>query len=62
MKTPILTAMLGLVLGAPWVEAGAQTTGEARLSPGWEMSRAGDIERVLPVRERAMAATVILHR
>jgi Xaa-Pro aminopeptidase len=60
MKTTIFSAVLALGLGAPLAMADAQTTGESRLSPGWEMSRAGDIERVLPMRERARVYNEIL--
>ena len=53
MKRPISAALLILTLSAPWVVLDAQAPGGAGLSPGWEMSRAGDIERILPLRERA---------
>lgn len=60
MKTSILTAILMLALSAPWAGADAQAKGDTPLSPGWEISRAGDIERVLPVRERARVYNEIL--
>ncbi|MFC1791095.1 M24 family metallopeptidase [Gemmatimonadota bacterium] len=60
MKTLILTAVLALVLGAPRAESGAQTLGDAPMSLGWEMSAAGDIERILPMRERARVYNEIL--
>ncbi len=60
MKNAIRSAVLILVLGGPWLGATAQTTGEERLSPGWEISRAGDIDRVLPLRERARVYNEIL--
>jgi Xaa-Pro aminopeptidase len=60
VKNAIRSAVLILVLGGPWLGATAQTTGEERLSPGWEISRAGDIDRVLPLRERARVYNEIL--
>jgi len=60
VKTSILTAILMLALGAPWAGADAQAKGDIPLSPGWEISRAGDIERVLPARERARVYNEIL--
>ncbi len=60
MKTPILTTALALALSVPWTAAHAQTTGETWQSPGWEISKAGDIERVLPERERARVYNEIL--
>jgi len=58
VKTPILTAIMMLALGAPW--AGVHAQGDTPISPGWEISKAGDIERVLPVRERARVYNEIL--
>jgi len=51
---------MAMVVCTPWMAVGAQTTGEAHLSPGWEMSEAGDIEGVLPLRERARVYNEIL--
>ena len=60
MKSPILSAVLAIALGAPLGGGWAQTTGDTGLPPGWEMSRAGDIEGVLPLRERAQLYNEIL--
>jgi Xaa-Pro aminopeptidase len=60
MKTPIVPAIVALLLTASWTGANAQATGEPQQSFGWEMSRSGDIERVLPLRERARVYNEIL--
>ena len=59
-KTAFSTTIMILVLAFPWAMAGAQATGDARGSLTWEMSGAGDIERVLPLRERARVYNEIL--
>lgn len=60
MKTSILTLILALVLCAPWAGAGAQVSGDADMSLGWEMADADDIDRILPLRERARVYNEIL--
>ena len=60
MKTSALTAVLALALGAPGVVIEAQATGAELMQPGWQISNAGDIERVLPMRERARVYNEIL--
>jgi Xaa-Pro aminopeptidase len=63
MKKPtILVALLllTLALGIPWTGASAQAPGRAPLAPGWEMSPRGEIERILPLRERARVYNEIL--
>jgi Xaa-Pro aminopeptidase len=60
VKTPTIAAILTLALCTPWAGADAQATGEATPSLGWEISGAGDIEQVLPVRERARVYNEIL--
>jgi Xaa-Pro aminopeptidase len=60
VKRPLLAAILILLLTAPWAAAGAQSTTGAGAWPGWEMSRAGDIEGILPLRERARVYNEIL--
>jgi Xaa-Pro aminopeptidase len=60
MKASIHSAILILALSALGAAAGAQTTGESGQSLGWEMSQAGDIERILPLRERARVYNEIL--
>ena len=60
MKSPILSAVLAIALAAPLGGGWAQTTGDAGVPPGWEMSRAGDLEGVLPLRERAGVYNEIL--
>jgi Xaa-Pro aminopeptidase len=56
----LLILALGLPFSAPTSRASAQTGGEAQRSLGWEISNAGDIERVLPLRERARVYNEIL--
>ncbi len=60
MRVPRIAAVFALSLSAPWLGAGAQATGAPGLAPGWEMSRAGDIEGVLPLRDRARVYNEIL--
>ncbi len=60
MNTPILSTILAVFLVVPWAAAGAQNIDEPQLDLGWEMSRSGDIERVLPLRERARVYNEIL--
>jgi len=60
VKRATIAASLILLSAAPWTPAGAQSTGEGGSWPGWEMARAGDIERVLPLRERARVYNEIL--
>mgnify|MGYP001819761988 CR=1 FL=1 len=60
MKTPILSTILAVSLVVPWAAASAQNIDEPQLDLGWEMSRAGDIERILPLRERARVYNEIL--
>lgn len=59
-KPPIPVALLLLALGLPWTAASAQATGRAPLAPGWEISPRGEIERILPLRERARVYNEIL--
>ena len=60
MKRPILAATLILLLSGLQAPTGAQTTAAADSWPGWEMSPVGDIERILPLRERARVYNEIL--
>ncbi|NNM05258.1 MAG: aminopeptidase P family protein [Gemmatimonadetes bacterium] len=54
------SAALALVLSLPWAVLSGQTAGELQLSPGWEISGVGDIEKILPLRERARVYNEIL--
>ncbi len=56
LSSPLWAGETGPVSG----QALTQTKGEALTSPGWEISAAGDIERVLPMRERARVYNEIL--
>ncbi len=60
MKKAIATAVVILALSAPWVTVEAQATGDPGAWPGWEIARAGDIEGILPLRERARVYNEIL--
>ncbi len=60
MKTRILSALMALALSVPWNGASPQTAAGPGSWPGWEMAGAGDIERILPVRERARVYNEIL--
>jgi len=60
VKTLFLAAILVLLPISPRAMAEAQTTDRSESWPGWEMSRAGDIEGVLPLRERARVYNEIL--
>ncbi len=61
MKSPLPTLILILLLSAPWPSVRAQSADSQTGSwPGWDMSDAGDIRRVLPLRERARVYNEIL--
>jgi len=60
VKRPILGAILILLLTGPWAAVFAQSTGGAGSWPGWEMARAGDIDGILPLRERARVYNEVL--
>lgn len=60
MKTTHLTTLLVLVLLAPLASLRAQAAGDAQPSPNWEISHTGDIDRILPLRERAGVYNEIL--
>jgi Xaa-Pro aminopeptidase len=60
VKTSLHATIITLLLGTPWAGVGAQATDAPPPSPGWEIARAGDIERVLPLRERARVYNEIL--
>jgi Xaa-Pro aminopeptidase len=65
VKKPILPAALILLLAAPLASGTAhsgtaQTTDPDPSWPGWEISKAGDIERILPLRQRASLYNEIL--
>lgn len=64
MKIPVAAAVLILALGlsfsAPTSGASAQAWSDTPQSLGWEISNGGDIERVLPLRERARVYNEIL--
>ncbi|MGD2121985.1 MAG: M24 family metallopeptidase [Gemmatimonadota bacterium] len=53
MKRTILAALLVLLLAVPLGSGAAQSKNPDPSWPGWEMSRAGDIEQILPLRQRA---------
>ena len=61
MKSTRFITILMLALCTPWAGVGAQLrVGEAPQSPGWEITKAGDIDAVLPLRERAQLYNEIL--
>jgi Xaa-Pro aminopeptidase len=60
VKTPRRAAILILFLTVSLAAGNAQSTDEARPWPGWEMSDAGDIQGILPLRERARVYNEIL--
>lgn len=60
IKRPILAAVLALLLTAPWAGLEAQSVDQAGSWPGWEMSPVGEIQKILPLRERARVYNEIL--
>ncbi len=60
MKRSTMALMVLLALSPPSAMAAAQTTGAMVSPPGWEMSEAGDLGGVLPLRERARVYNEIL--
>jgi Xaa-Pro aminopeptidase len=54
-----LSLLLAIAAAAPWSGAGAQPS-EDESWPGWEMAAARDIDRILPLRERARVYNEIL--
>ncbi len=60
MKNLVVAAVLTLALGAPPAGADAQANGDKGMSLGWEMSKAGDIEQILPLRDRARVYNEVL--
>lgn len=59
-KLAPLAAILILLLTGPWMGAGAQSSDVAGSWPGWEMSAPGEIQQILPLRERAQLYNEIL--
>ncbi len=55
-----LATILILFLSAPWARAGAQSADHPDAWPGWEMSSAGEIDNILPLRERARVYNEVL--
>lgn len=60
LNRPILAALLFLFLTAPVAGVAAQSTGGEMSWPGWEMSPAGEVESILPLRERARVYNELL--
>ncbi len=60
MKNLVVATVLTLALGAPSAGADAQANGDKGMSLGWEMSKAGDIEQILPLRDRARVYNEVL--
>jgi Xaa-Pro aminopeptidase len=60
LTAKLVLALLFLSLCIPGIEASAQTTAQSSPSLNWEMSEAGDIEKILPLRERARVYNEIL--
>lgn len=52
--------MLAVAAAAPWSVAGAQTGDNSEAWPGWTMAAARDIDRILPLRDRAQLYNEIL--
>ena len=59
-KRLILTAVLVLFLTAPWAAVEAQTATRSDSWPGWELSPVGEIDNILPLRERARVYNEVL--
>ena len=60
MKKCMAVAITLMVLPAPWAGASAQVGEDPQSSLGWEISNAGDIHQILPMRERARVYNEIL--
>ncbi|MEM1188419.1 MAG: M24 family metallopeptidase [Pseudomonadota bacterium] len=60
MKNVLFTLILMVIMGHMGLRAQAQSNQEIGSWPGWEMAGAGDIERILPLRERARIYNEIL--
>ncbi|MEO1081216.1 MAG: M24 family metallopeptidase [Pseudomonadota bacterium] len=60
MRTVLLTLILVAVMGATGSRAEARTSETGMAWPGWEMAGAADIERILPLRERARVYNELL--